>query len=234
MRDILQQILYFFGNGLCHQYPERSFEAGGLYFGVCARDTGLYLGLVFTLGILIVWYARTRLKPAALPPAWAVVICVALAVPMAIDGASSYLGLRETTNLLRYTTGYLCGMGVAVLASGGLFGLWQNVNVKQSAVGTPSSFSVLLVASCAVGAAFVMAYPLLGIAAPLFAFVCQWAVFVLITLLVLSATPLWPALSGAGPLAVLIFCQLLAGGEMVLLSLLANGISLLFPWYVHP
>ncbi|MDR1087733.1 MAG: DUF2085 domain-containing protein [Coriobacteriales bacterium] len=238
MQSILQQILYFFGHGLCHQYPERSFEAGGLYFSVCARDTGIFLGFVFTLVILLLLYARTKDKPAALPPAWAVVVCVVLILPLALDGASSYLGLRETNNLLRYLSGYLCGTGVAVLASGGVFSLWTRANHGLSAVSTPGRLSTVLVASAAAGAAFYLVYPYLGAGAPLLVFVAQWLVFTLIVALILSSTTFWRKASTerkpAGNIPLFLLCILGAGVVMAAMSFVASGFALLFPWYVHP
>jgi len=121
MQDVLQQILYFFGHGFCHQYPERSFEVGGLHFCVCARCTGIYLGFILTLVVLLIIFTRVRNKPTTLPPMWVVVVCIMLALPMVIDGVSSYLGLRETNNLLRYFSGYLTGTSLAVLVGGGVY-----------------------------------------------------------------------------------------------------------------
>jgi uncharacterized membrane protein len=276
MQSILQQILYFFGHGLCHQYPERSFEAGGLYFGVCARDTGIYLGFAFTLVVLLVLYARVKDNPAALPPAWAVVVSIVIILPMAVDGASSYLGLRETNNLLRYSSGYLCGTGVAVLASAGMFSLWTRANHDLSAVSRPGRLSTVLVASAAAGAAFYAIYPFLGVGAPLLAFAAQWLAFTLVVALVLSTTSFWPrqlatdqlgtvdwqgAIGQSGSenrqgaaappatptqhtashervmssrVLVFLFCIVVAGLVMAVLSFAASGLHLLFPWYVHP
>ncbi len=305
MHEILQQILYFFGHGFCHQYPERSFEADGLYFSVCSRDTGIYLGLIFTLIVLLVMCARMKNKPAAMPPVWAVVVSILLILPMAVDGARSYLGLRETNNVLRYTSGYLCGAGLAVLASGGVFSLWAHANHQESAVDKPSRLSTLLVASAAAGAAFYVLYPSLGVIAPFLAFSCQWLAFTLVNLLILSSTRLWPrgntnppdmgakkietavetateaeaeaaaesatesateaeaeaateaeaaaaaaaATGAATEIAVeaapvgrsrprlwmlVVLCILAAVIEMAVLSLVASGLGLLFPWYIHP
>lgn len=235
MHEILQQILFFFGAGLCHQYPDRSFESGGLFFSVCARDTGIYLGLAITLVILLILYARVPQKPAALPPLWAVITAVILILPLAADGITSYLGLRESTNLLRYLSGYLCGAGLAVLASGGLFSLWSQNNQELSAVQSPRKLSTLLVASCAAGAAFYVLIPYGGALAPLFAFACQLAAIAFINILILGTTRLWRREIKRGRRAVLVVLTFVAAlGELALLSLLASGLGYLFPWYVHP
>lgn len=231
MPDVLQQILYFFGVGLCHQNPERSLESGGLYFSVCARDTGIYLGLILTLLVLVILYTRTASKPAALPPAWAVAVSIVLIVPMAVDGVSSYAGLRESTNLLRYITGYLCGAGVAVLASGGLFSLWRSTNHEVSALDKPSRLSTVLVATCALAAVFYGVYPFLGAASALIAFMCQWLAVTFINLLILSGTRFWQPSTGIRQRVLCtLICVLATGVELAILSLIASGLNLVLPW----
>ena len=252
MNDILQQILYFFGHGFCHQYTERSFEAGGLYFCVCARDTGIYLGLIVTLLILIILSARNREKPAALPPVWAIAVCVVLAVPMAIDGVSSYAGLRETTNLIRYVTGYLCGTGVGVVAGGAVMSLWARANHNLSAVRSPGRLILVLVASVAAGTLFYLTYAALGVIAPFMILGCLWLAIVLINVLIVSTTRFWrhkgdvsllsaedktetsPLCLNTSPLCLVLLCFLAALVEMALLSLIVSALGILFPWYVHP
>lgn len=234
MHDILQQILAFFGKGLCHQYPERSFEAGGLYFSVCARDTGIYVGLIFTLLIIVLMYVRKREKPAAMPQAWIVVVCIVLVLPMAIDGVASYAGLYETNNLLRFFTGYLCGMGIAVLASGGLFNLWQHATHERSAIDSPRRLWTVLVASSACAAAFYLLYPHLGIITPLLAFLCQLLAFTFISVLIISTTPLWKrGQSSKRYLALVALSVVLAFAILALFSLIASALSLAFPWVKH-
>ena len=55
----MQDFLDFFGHGFCHQIHERTLEIGGVYFSVCARDTGIYLGLVITV-VLICFLHSSR------------------------------------------------------------------------------------------------------------------------------------------------------------------------------
>lgn len=52
-------LAYLAGRVVCHQRPERSFQAAGHPFPVCARCTGLYLGASFGLAAaLFVWPRR--------------------------------------------------------------------------------------------------------------------------------------------------------------------------------
>ncbi|MDR2956609.1 MAG: DUF2085 domain-containing protein, partial [Coriobacteriales bacterium] len=104
----LQDFIYLFGYGLCHQLPERSLEAGGIYFAVCARDTGTHIGFAAALiaaAIQFAWLRRANKPVPGNLPAVPAIVCLALLIlPMAFDGLTSYIGLRETTNLIRYIT----------------------------------------------------------------------------------------------------------------------------------
>ena len=110
---MLDWFFHALGYGLCHQLPERSYFAGGYQLPVCARDTGIYLG--FALGILVLWALARRTRPTELPQ-WPVLVLIGLFVgSMAIDGVTSYAGLRQTTNDLRLATGLATGWGLAAL-----------------------------------------------------------------------------------------------------------------------
>ncbi len=96
------EIAYSSFSGLCHQIPERSFSIWGYKLGVCSRCTGIYIGLL--LGSLF----HPLLKPKkTMPPRW---LLVASIVPLALDGASQLLGLRESSNMLRLATGLVFGI----------------------------------------------------------------------------------------------------------------------------
>jgi len=105
-------LLRFIGAAVCHQDESRSLAAGGTYLPVCARCTGLYLGF-FTSFIYLA--LRKRLSGDS-PPGLFIVSAAAAGIFLFIlDGATSYLGLRESHNLLRLTTGVLCGAPLPVL-----------------------------------------------------------------------------------------------------------------------
>ena len=110
---MLDRFFIALGYGLCHQLPERSFFAGGYQLPVCARDTGIYLG--FALGLLGLAVLARGSRPTELPR-WPVLVLVALFVgAMAVDGVTSYAGLRTTTNDLRLLTGLLAGWALATI-----------------------------------------------------------------------------------------------------------------------
>jgi uncharacterized membrane protein len=90
----------------CHRRCERSFFVRGRQFGVCARCTGLLIGLV--------------LSPLAVPLGAGILVPAAGAamVLLAIDGGSQLAGWRVSTNRLRLLTGLAAGLTgpAAVLA----------------------------------------------------------------------------------------------------------------------
>ncbi|MFH1402901.1 MAG: DUF2085 domain-containing protein [Candidatus Altiarchaeota archaeon] len=91
-------------SGLCHQLPERSFHLFGNKLAVCARDTGVYFGLLFsTLAYPLV----RKLGDRSIPPRCWFIACI---LPLAVDGTTQLLGLRESNNTLRVATGLLFGM----------------------------------------------------------------------------------------------------------------------------
>src|SRR5512139_1408295 len=100
---MLAELLHWFGFGLCHQLPERSFFGGGMQVPVCARDEGLYFG--FVIGALLVWLLHRPHRPRDLPGPAALGVAAALLGVMVVDGFTSYAGIRETTNVVRLATG---------------------------------------------------------------------------------------------------------------------------------
>ena len=92
---------------LCHGMIPRSFELFGAPMPICARCTGIYLGLLMGLiGFMAFPLLEEKVARYAM---------YAAALPMAIDGVTQALGLRESFNMLRLATGF-----VAAFA----FGLW--------------------------------------------------------------------------------------------------------------
>jgi uncharacterized membrane protein len=97
--------IYFFYSYACHQLPSHSWFPFGYQMAYCQRDTALYLAML--VGGLT--YARQRLWTRGLPW-WAYAL---LALPIAIDGGTALVGLRESTPLLRTLTGGLFGLATA-------------------------------------------------------------------------------------------------------------------------
>jgi uncharacterized membrane protein len=136
--------IYFAYRITCHQLPQRSWfmggpavvhdwpavqpyvaqpEAGplmafhaplgnaalGYQLGFCQRDTAIYLAVFFTILAYGILRRRRVFGPMPLR------LYVLLALPMAIDGVTQLLGLRESTPLIRTVTGALFGAASAWL-----------------------------------------------------------------------------------------------------------------------
>jgi len=109
----LDHVLRFFGYAVCHCLLARSLAIGGEYLPVCARCAGIYAGIATTYVFLI---SRRGFKVNALPHFGVALGVAALLLPMAVDGISSYVGLRETTNVIRFATGLSAGAALPIFA----------------------------------------------------------------------------------------------------------------------
>ncbi len=94
--------VYLIGDTYCHQLSERSLYLNGNQMPFCARDVGIFLGLV--AGMLIVLLLVPRFSWIAL---------VLLALPILIDGGIQYAGGYESNNVLRLLTGILGGIATS-------------------------------------------------------------------------------------------------------------------------
>ena len=92
----------------CHQMAERSLMVFGEKMAVCARCFGIYAGALAGTFVFIVAAAVGKGRGTVSIPA----VLVALA-PLAVDGVSQLLGLRESGTTLRLATGLLFGSAVA-------------------------------------------------------------------------------------------------------------------------
>lgn len=80
----------------CHQLPERSFFYHGKQFPVCARCTGVFIGQI--LGVLL-------FKSGEISSLTAVLFCLI----MFVDWFVQYKFHRESNNVRRLITGFMCG-----------------------------------------------------------------------------------------------------------------------------
>ncbi|MBU0763000.1 MAG: DUF2085 domain-containing protein [Candidatus Altiarchaeota archaeon] len=95
---------------LCHQLPYRTFIFDGVPMAVCARDTGIYLGLI--LGSLTVFLEK---RPKIMD---SIKLPILSTIPIAVDGITqTILLMRESNNLLRLITGLIFAFGVAAYFS---------------------------------------------------------------------------------------------------------------------
>lgn len=123
------------GYAICHQIPARSFHLDGQPLPLCARCTGIYLGVL--LGMVGMTLMK-RSYSAELPPPAILITLLAFIGLMGIDGVNSYLSffpkaphLYEPQNWLRLTTGTLHGLAISTIvfpvANGGF---WHPSRIK--------------------------------------------------------------------------------------------------------
>lgn len=107
------------GYAICHRIEGRSFQAFGHPLPLCARCTGIYLGVILGMGVFV---ASGRARASQLPH-WKVALPLAgFVAVMGIDGLNSYFTLfpgyeavYEPQNWLRLTTGVFCGLSLISL-----------------------------------------------------------------------------------------------------------------------
>ncbi|MBI5930709.1 MAG: DUF2085 domain-containing protein [Chloroflexi bacterium] len=102
------------GYAICHRITVRSFEAFDRQLPLCARCTGIYLGVVSGLMLLV---AGGRSKVTRLPNWRIMIVLGAFVVALGIDGLNSYFhlfpgfkGIYTPNNTLRLITGVFCGL----------------------------------------------------------------------------------------------------------------------------
>jgi uncharacterized membrane protein len=141
--------LRWLDSGICAQMLTHSFYPGGERLPLCARNTGIYLGLMITL---ISIYARGKGRAQKLPPLSIIIICACGFLALVVDGLNSLaldlhmIHLYQPDNLLRLGTGLLTGAGLVLLALPILNQLfWRGYN-EQSIVSSWREFAPLVVA----------------------------------------------------------------------------------------
>lgn len=87
----------------CHQMYERSFVYKGYQFPVCARCTGIFIGQIIGL-IMIILGLRVKSS-----------VSVLLIMPMALDGIIQLVKIKESNNIRRVITGFIAGIGYITL-----------------------------------------------------------------------------------------------------------------------
>jgi uncharacterized membrane protein len=97
---------------VCHGMVSRCLTLWNAPMPICARCTGIYVGLLMGILAFVMFWKRIDAGLAR----WFVMIAV---LPIGIDGITQALGLRESTNPLRLVTGLTVAFafGIWVLAA---------------------------------------------------------------------------------------------------------------------
>jgi len=118
--EIILEILFFFGGGLCHQKIERTFSMDAFNMPVCSRCTGIYSGILLSLLVIILMERKIK---GELPSLKTVLAAVGIFLLMGAEVVLSTLGLIESDNIIRLITGLMTGWFMALL----LFPIANNV-----------------------------------------------------------------------------------------------------------
>lgn len=149
------------GAAVCHQMAERSFIQNGVQMPLCARCTGIYLGVLLAFGFL---FLKKRMQGNRLFSRKESLLTAGAILPLAVDGFCSYIGLWESNQLLRILTGSLAGAAVP-----GFLLLAVNVNPQKENTlpiyGTERELLCLLLGSAAVGLCLWAGLPVQGMGA---------------------------------------------------------------------
>ena len=223
--DLLDK-LNLIGFALCHRLLDRSFVIDGHQLPLCARCTGMYLGMLIGTLFLIV---RRRTRASRLPLRPIIVTLVGFIAIMGIDGLSSTISvipnapqLWPTTNFLRITTGTLYGLAISMLFPPYLnLAVWSQLTGDRTLKDWRELLPMLIVATVAI--AIVLAQPdwllypiaLISIGGALALLSLINSIFVLSALKLENAIGRWRQL--AGPL---LFGLALGLIEITLLDLL--------------
>lgn len=87
----------------CHQMPERSFFYKGYQFPVCARCTGVIIGEIITI-LLLVLKIKTN-----------IIAAIFLLAIMGFDWFIQFIDLLESNNKRRLITGISGGIGLTYI-----------------------------------------------------------------------------------------------------------------------
>tara|TARA_B100001109_G_scaffold245466_1_gene233233 strand:+ start:337 stop:864 length:528 start_codon:yes stop_codon:yes gene_type:complete len=103
--NIVAKSIYYIGDLNCHQLSHRSYSYNDNQMSFCARDTGIFLGLV--IGFM---YASRKRTVLTLP------LVIAALIPIGLDGTIQLLTDYESTNPKRLITGLIAGAvtGIAI------------------------------------------------------------------------------------------------------------------------
>ena len=108
--------VYSAGAIVCHQLPERSFVLAGRQLPVCARCTGLYLGVALGLAG---WLAVRRMRTwsGLVQPRRVLIALLMVAAPTAVSWATGVVGIWDGTNATRAVLALPLGITAGAIAA---------------------------------------------------------------------------------------------------------------------
>lgn len=156
---------------------------------VCARDTGIYIGVVVSLWLISVLHRGSRPREFPAPAGW---VAIAVMVgAMAWDGVSSYAGWRTTTNDLRLITGLLAGFAIGALLTPMLDDQLWRTGSRERVLDPPIRLAVWLAVIPVCYVLIRYAAPLLGVGYPILVAVAVVATLTCVNLVMVCLLPMF-------------------------------------------
>ncbi len=112
--------VYVSGDLNCHQRASRSYFVNGNEMPYCARDFGLFVGMVIGLAIITAKDIKVSF--------W---FMIASIVPLGLDGTVQMFTIYESTNLIRLITGTIAGVGMGAMIGYLSIEYYQLISKKQ-------------------------------------------------------------------------------------------------------
>jgi uncharacterized membrane protein len=141
----------YVGYSVCHRITDRSFTIAGRQLPLCARCTGMYLGVSLTFAVLAL---AGRRRWAYLPPLRVILVLLGFIALLAIDGINSYSHFfadlphfYEPRNWLRLLTGIGAGLAMGVILFPALSQtLWRDQQTRPAIGSVRELLGLVLIA----------------------------------------------------------------------------------------
>jgi uncharacterized membrane protein len=106
-------IIYKIGFAVCHQLPDRTPAIDGYHLPLCARCSGLYLGII--AGYLYIMFMK-KCRKGVLPEAPYGFILVGFLGITFIEALTTLFGLRQDIEKIRVFTGMISGSSIPLFS----------------------------------------------------------------------------------------------------------------------
>ena len=111
--DFLFSLADKIGFAVCHQIPSRTIIIGKVYLPLCGRTSGIYIGFLISAITLFIIF---RKKENGLAPLYIIIIFCLFIFSTGLDWALSHLGIYESSNNIRFITGFLAGSSIIAIS----------------------------------------------------------------------------------------------------------------------
>jgi uncharacterized membrane protein len=155
----------YVGSAVCHRITERSFTIAGRQLPLCARCTGMYLGVTLTFVVLSL---AGRRRWSNLPPLRILAVLIGFIVLFGIDGLNSYSHffpalphLYQPQNWLRLATGMGAGLTLGLIVYPALAQTLWKEQIFRPSIGSFGELAALVLVALLTIALVLLEQPVL-------------------------------------------------------------------------